>query len=1829
MGGGKLNAFGFRTAGMIFLCLVSFWANAQHSDVRITSAASNSNGTWAYAQNGTYTFSPTADNAILSATDLQNKLAAYASVEIKTARTGGTQSGNVTFEAAVTQLNCYYYVNTSTFRITSGGEVQFNANLRLRTTSVYLPCNVILNSGSHVRLNSVIDISGGSAGFQTQTYPSASMTMVIGGDLLVGASGQVLTKGWENITPSNDGYNGGIGGAQTYTVSGSVSLSAGSILNATGGNSILTYQTTAGTGGAITINAVNSVLMRGSVLSNGGYGGRGGNGGAISITSSTSTLDYSGVLSSEGGNDFGGPVGGNGGNITLSGSTGLSIRNNVNAGLGRGSSYTGGGIVTLSTGNTTRTTGGGVNDGMVGSSIIRGSNFIKSGDGVLSLGEVNAYTGTTNLNGGKLYLAVAGAIPSSTALTSSTGTEIDMVGNSLTLASLDGGAKITNSVGGSVTLTVGSNNSSTSHSGVIEDGAGVLSFVKVGTGKLAITGANSYTGPTNITAGILSVGNSTGLGSVQSGTTVNSNSILEFFGGINVGAEALSLTGTGISSQRGALYNLSGVNSFAGEITVTSGVRITGFNGTLNLTAANVITGTNANLLFGGYGILNITGIINIGTGGITYDGGGSLYLMTDNVYSGLTQVTGRNGTLRAGSNGALGSNSSGIVVADQAALELTGGIAILGKSLTVSGLGVGGSGGSIRNVSGDNVWSGTITMAGTLGIGLGSISGKLSLTGTPAIAASSYGLKVYGSPGGVVELVGEALYTGQTELIGGSLLLGNNERIPDVSSLKLSGGDLSTGGYTETLAELNLNTLSSISLGNSVHTLRFSGLSGLFDFHYLTINGWQGTYASPGSTGSAGRIYVGANAVLSPDRLGQMFFYHSGTAVQYNTLQLTDGELVPGSLKFTGATGHSDVRITSAATSSNGTWTLTQGGVYRFNPTADNAVLSATDLQNKLGAYSFVEVSTVRVGGTQSGNMVFESPVTNLNCLTNGSNTSSLRITSGGVVQFYANMTIRSSQQYYPYSLILNAGSIVRLNSVIDLSGSMASFASNTNPTGSVTMVVGGDLVVAGTGQVLTRGWENSQPSNAGFNGGYGGAQTYTVSGSVSLAAGSVLDASGGNSIRTFQTTAGTGGSISISAVNAILMRGSVVSNGGYGGWGGTGGAISISSSSSNLDYSGVLSSEGGNDYGGIVGGNGGNISLSAPGGLSIRNNVNAGLGRGTSYVGGGNVTLTTSNTTLTSGGGVNDGLVGGSIIRAYHFTKSGAGVLNLSGANTYTGSTTVNAGKLVLNVEQAIPSTSDVTLAANTILDLNGFSNTVASITGVSSTKITNSSSNASTFKFGTNSSTYDGLIEDGVGVVHLEKVGTGTTTLATTANTYTGLTRISGGNLAISHASSLGSTNAGTIADGGGLHLNGVTVSGEALTLGSLPTLGVLYASTGTNVWNGTLNLSAASSIYVHLSSSLSINPPTGPAIQGTNTNLTCNVYGTLNINGEIATGNATLTKNYTGILNLNTANSYTGLTTLASGQTIAKNDLALGSNSAGTVISSGANLTLDGALNISGETLTITSNAITANGALLTKNGASTWSGNISLAGTAVNWNTESDLTVTGAITNGSTLWTVGRTTGSTGNLIVNGIISGTGGLDKTGTGQMTLNAVNTYTGLTRITAGRLVLGGNQVISNASNVYFNGGTLSTEGYSETLGQLFLSDNSTLQLGAGAHTINFASAGTFTTGKTLTVNGWDGVYSIAGSGSSPSLDNSGMLKTTSTKFISSNGVLRSAGAINQYGQIRVSGQSGTSGNFFVGSPLSASALNQIKFFNATANTTHFSVQLGTNEVVPDFTR
>jgi hypothetical protein len=80
-----------------------------------------------------------------------------------------------------------------------------------------------------------------------------------------------------------------------------------------------------------------------------------------------------------------------------------------------------------------------------------------------------------------------------------------------------------------------------------------------------------------------------------------------------------------------------------------------------------------------------------------------------------------------------------------------------------------------------------------------------------------------------------------------------------------------------------------------------------------------------------------------------------------------------------------------------------------------------------------------------------------------------------------------------------------------------------------------------------------------------------------------------------------------------------------------------------------------------------------------------------------------------------------------------------------------------------------------------------------------------------------------------------------------------------------------------------------------------------------------------------------------------------------------------------------------------------------------------------------------------------------------------------------------------------------------------------------------------LGGAERISNSSNVVLSGGTFSTgstTGFSETVGTLSLSANSTIALGTGNHSLTFAASNGVTwTGTTLTVTGWTGTAGASG--------------------------------------------------------------------------------------------
>ena len=252
---------------------------------------------------------------------------------------------------------------------------------------------------------------------------------------------------------------------------------------------------------------------------------------------------------------------------------------------------------------------------------------------------------------------------------------------------------------------------------------------QLGAGTTTLTGSNSYTGETTITAGALSIGNSAGLGSTSAGTTVAGGAALELQGGITIGAETLNLSGAGISAG-GALRNISGNNTYQGTITNTAASRINSDAGTLTLSGA--INAADQALTFGGAGNIMVNGTITNSIQGLTKDGSGTVTLGAANTYTGLTTVSG--GTLSFGIANASG---SGDVTVDGAAAVLdlggfsgtVGAVSLIDGSITGTTGVLTGSSYAFQNGSVSAILAGNATMTKTA-------AGTVTLSGpTPTMA--------------------------------------------------------------------------------------------------------------------------------------------------------------------------------------------------------------------------------------------------------------------------------------------------------------------------------------------------------------------------------------------------------------------------------------------------------------------------------------------------------------------------------------------------------------------------------------------------------------------------------------------------------------------------------------------------------------------------------------------------------------------------------------------------------------------------------------------------------------------------------------------------------------------------------------------------------------------------------------------------------------------------------------------------------------------------------------------------------------------------------------
>ena len=166
----------------------------------------------------------------------------------------------------------------------------------------------------------------------------------------------------------------------------------------------------------------------------------------------------------------------------------------------------------------------------------------KTGTGTLILSGANTYSGGTIVNTGTLAAGSTTAFGTGR-VSVATGATLDINGNNVSIGSLSdvsgAGGTVTNADSVVATLTVGSDNTSTTFSGVIQDGVHTTALTKAGTGVLTLAGTNAYSGATTINGGTLQV-----LGSIATSslTTVNSGALL--FGTGTVGNTGVASGGT-------------------------------------------------------------------------------------------------------------------------------------------------------------------------------------------------------------------------------------------------------------------------------------------------------------------------------------------------------------------------------------------------------------------------------------------------------------------------------------------------------------------------------------------------------------------------------------------------------------------------------------------------------------------------------------------------------------------------------------------------------------------------------------------------------------------------------------------------------------------------------------------------------------------------------------------------------------------------------------------------------------------------------------------------------------------------------------------------------------------------------------------------------------------------------------------------------------------------------------------------------------------------------------------------------------------------------------
>jgi len=1636
---------------------------------------------------------------------------------------GGT-AGALGTGAVVNNAALVFNRSDSTFTIGNGisgtGAVtkNGNGNLTLAGSNAYSG-GLTINAG---RVTAGSTTAFGSGLLTVAASGTASLdnkNITVGG--LAGAGSVLLGSG--TLTLNQAGattFSGAItgtggvvkSGAGNLTLSGSNSFSGGLTINA---GTVTAGSANAYGGGTLNVaNGATAALSTSATV--GGLMGAGNialNAGTLTVNQAANTT-FSGAITGTGG----GLVKGGAGNLTLTGGSSFSGDFTANA----GSVTVNGSSASISSGNLVI---GAANGSTTGLAVQSGARVTTTG--YARLGS-SAGTGTANATvtnagsswtvNGSLGLIVANDAGNSTLTISDRGA-----------VNVTAGGTGVGRIRGTGTLTIESGGTLTSSGGAWLGGN---STSEAGTGIATVTGTNSAWTVT----GALAVGNGgSGTLTIGGGGTVTAGSAIVASGGSASGTITVNTSGTlAMSSlQAGAGTGTKSVVFDGGTLKATGANGtdfISGFTGTqFAIASGGMVVDTN------GFDVATAAANVLSGAGVLTKTGAGDLTLSGGNTFSGGTTVN--EGTATAGAAGtAFGTGLLTVTGPGAAALDGfdttvagisgDGAVSLGAGTLTVDYAGTGttysgvmsGTGGFVKSGSGTQVLSGANSYTGTTTVSGGTLvvdGDQSAATGATTVASSA-------------TLSGSGTLGGDVDVAAGGRLLSQNSNTGDYTLTVNGDLTLATGAnldyvygkspntdpdalLVEVKGDLHLNSATLNVTNNSLDA---------FDPGVYGIVQYDGTMDGALTLGT-----VPAGMVVQTAVAGRLSLVNTaGATLNFWDPNGTVGSIEGGDGTWTADNG--DASWTNAAGAFNGPYA--QDAVAIFTGTAATPLDPTVTVDNSAGAINVAGMQFVHDGYIiTGGELTLQGDTVN--------NRSSIIVgdRTGAVIY---TATIGSKLTGTATLVKEDAGILVLSNANNDYSGGtrIEDGTVRISADGDLGRTAGGDLTTrvtfAGGTLQATGTISTARPVTLEAGGGtfdVDAAKTLTLTGLVDGAGALTKDGAGtltlsgantyggGTTVEAGTLTAGSDTAFG-AATGTLTVNGGTADLAGHSmtlaGLEGSGGAVKLGDATSgasvltlnqsaDLSYAGVISGTGS-----LVKNGTGDLMLSGAnrfsGGLTVGGGtVTAGsdtaFGSGVLTVNGGTADLAGHSMTLAglagSGGEVKTGTAtpgatltlnqagdtsyAGVVSGTGVLVKQGAGDLTLSGANTFSGGLTVDAGTLTAGSATAFGAASGVLTVNGGTADLNGQSMTLAGLKG-----------SGGTVDLGSATLTLDQTIDTAyagkvTGTGGLKKAGTGKLTLSG-ANDFRGGVTLNNGDLVAGSGTAFGSgplaVNAGT-----------ADLDGHSMTLAAL-------SGNGGNVKLGaaTLTLDQTTTTIAH----------------------------------AIISGTGGITMNGAGTLTLAGANIFTGPLTVAAGTVKAGNAAAFGKGlltvNGGVADLNGNAMTLaglagtGGTVRLGAQTLTLDqtattsyAGAITGSGGLvmdgtgqLTLSGNNSFSGGLTVregtvrAGSATAFGAATGiLTVDGgtADLNGNSMTLAGLAgaggevkTGTatltlqpTTTVSYAGRISGAGGLTINGTGRQVLSGASTYTGPTKVSKGTLAVNGS--ITSPTTVTGAGSTLAGRG------------------------------------------------------------------------------------------------------------------------------------------------